>query len=42
MIKVAMWLGLYVLTLGLFNFDVEYSDGLHIKLHSWLRREKGP
>lgn len=35
MIRMALWTTLWVVTLGVMEIDVEYSDGLHIKLHNW-------
>lgn len=40
MLRLIFWFSVWALTLGLLDIDVEYKDGLRIKLHSWLRRNK--
>jgi len=35
MIRALFWFAVYLLTLGLFNIEAEYKDGLSIKLRSW-------
>lgn len=37
MIRCTMWGFLWLVTLGVLEIDVEYSDGLHIRLHSWVK-----
>ena len=38
MIRMAMWLGLWLLTFGAADIEVDYDDGLHIKFTGWLGR----
>ena len=35
MTRMALWVTLWVATVGLLEIDVRYSDGLHIQLHNW-------
>ena len=35
MFRILSWTVLYICTLGILSLEVEYSDGLHIKLTGW-------
>ncbi len=35
------WLALYLLSVGTLDIDVQYSDGVRITFHSWLKN-RGP
>lgn len=36
MIRTALWLLVWALMLGLADIEVEYKDGLRIKINSWF------
>lgn len=42
MLRFIFWIAVWVATLGLLDIDVSYSDGLHVKLRSWLRKGRDP
>jgi hypothetical protein len=35
-IRIVMWVGLWLVTLGALSIHVSYTDGLDIDLHGWL------
>jgi hypothetical protein len=35
LLRIAFWLILWLVTLGVLAIDVQYADGLHITLKSW-------
>ena len=45
MLRFLFWLVFYIVTLGLCDIDVTYTDGLHIQFHGWpgvLKRKLSP